>query len=66
MNFPNRELLSCVVFAFPVASIFGLRDSTFFSTFISVDEHPEVAKYCMTYFADTVLPAPDSADTRID
>ena len=47
-------------------SIIGLEASTFFSTCVSVAEPPTVAKYRMAYFADTVLPAPDSPDTMID
>ena len=63
MNFPNHELLLLrVIFAFPI----GLEASTFFSTCVSVDEPPTVAKYHMAYFADTILPVPDSPDTMID
>ena len=47
-------------------SIIGLEAKTFFSTCVSVAEPPTVAKYRMAYFADTVLPAPDSPDTMID
>lgn len=47
-------------------SIIGLEARTFFSTCVSVDEPPTVAKYRIAYFADTVLPAPDSPDTMID
>jgi hypothetical protein len=47
-------------------SIIGLEASTFFSTCVSVDEPPTVAKKRIKKFADTVLPAPDSPDTMID
>lgn len=43
----------------------GLEARTFFSIWVSVVEPPTVAKYRMAYFADTVLPAPDSPDTMI-
>lgn len=51
---------------FPFTSIIGLDARTFFSTCVSVDEPPTVAKYLMAYFADTVFPAPDSPETIID
>ena len=67
MNFPNLEELSfLVVFAFPMASIIGEEESTFFSTWVSVEEPPTVAKYRIAYFAETVFPAPDSPETMMD
>ena len=44
----------------------GLEARTFRSTCVSVADPPAVAKYRMAYFAETVLPAPDSPDTIID
>jgi hypothetical protein len=52
--------------SFLFTSIIGLDAKTFFSTCVSVDEPPTVAKYLMAYFADTVFPAPDSPETMID
>lgn len=47
-------------------SIIGLEDNTFFSTWVSCDDPPTVAKYRIAYLAETVFPAPDSPDTIID
>lgn len=58
----NSQAIKCSL----RTSIIGLEARTFFSTCVSVDEPPTVAKYRMAYFADTVLPAPDSPDTMID
>jgi len=44
----------------------GLEASTFSSTLLSRVEPPTVAKKRMAYFADTVLPAPDSPLTMMD
>lgn len=44
----------------------GLEASTFSSTLVSFAEPPTVAKKRMAYFAETVLPAPDSPLTIID
>ncbi len=44
----------------------GLEASTFSSTLVSFAEPPTVAKKRMPYFAETVLPAPDSPLTIID
>lgn len=44
----------------------GLDASTFSSTLVSFAEPPTVAKKRMAYFAETVLPAPDSPLTIID
>lgn len=44
----------------------GLDASTFSSTLVSFAEPPTVAKNRMAYFAETVLPAPDSPLTMMD
>lgn len=44
----------------------GLDASTFSSTLVSLAEPPTVAKKRMAYFAETVLPAPDSPLTMMD
>lgn len=50
-----------------LTSIIGLEASTFFSTWVSVDEPvAAVAKNLIAYLAETVLPAPDSPETIID
>lgn len=46
-------------------SIIGLLANTFFSICVSVAFPPTVAKYLITYLADTVFPAPLSPDIII-
>jgi hypothetical protein len=71
MNFPNLELLSFLtVLALPQASSTGLvwtiLSSSEASPSLRLPDAPMVAKYAMTFFVFSVLPAPDSPVIRID
>ena len=49
-----------------LTSMMGFDASTFFSTWVSAEAPPTVAKYLMVYFALTVFPAPLSPLTMTD
>lgn len=61
---PKREELSLrVVLALPKASSTGLVFSSLFFTALTFSVLPETAAtYCMIFFDDSVLPAPDSPE----
>ena len=68
MNLPKRdELLLRSVRALPNASSSGLDDSTWAATlFCPPPALLTTARYCIMIFTDSVFPAPDSPETRMD